>query len=508
MPNTIVTGQLTDNYGLVWSNAKIQISFQPNPDQPGPYCFDGDCGTTWQNISNGNTDGAGNFTASLPDNNDIAPAGSMWRFAISPNADAPSVILVLPISGPTQDISSQFRTAVTLYITQSLAVPRSYAVFTTTSEPPDDGQLIFDTTNQQFYYWTAGNWNLLVASAPPATGFVQFLPPGAQTITQPPNTNFTINTSGSGLTQIGGPFSVGTGPSFIHFDAAGNGSFGGNLFANAIQTPNATIDTNGNVVINNSLTIGSGASFTHVDSHGNASFGGNLFANAIQTPHTDINADGSMTIGTGASFIHFDNNGDGSFGGNLFCNALQTPHTQIVADGSVTIGDGGTFTHFDSSGNASVGGNFFAGGSADLGALKIGGAAPNAFILVGNGTSYAPQPLSNFINAVVVQDFSGGGRVFNTVNHNPSATGYMIVSGYGRTNGGTTGSMVGLIGASSAPATKAWGQTNGATVNNGAIAFSFVVPPLWFYNVVANTLANPGDTGVTGVGSWVETTIG
>ena len=209
MPSTTVTGQLTDIFGLVWSKANIQISFQPNADQPGPYCWDGDCTTGWQFVRNLISDNGGNFSVSLPDNNSIAPSGSTWRFAFSPNADAPSVIITLPISGPTQDISAQFHTASIAYITQSLPVPRSYAAFTL-REPPDEGQLFFDTSNQQFYYWTDGAWTLLVASAPPTTGFVQTNPPGAQTIVQPPGTNFVINVTYPGQFIVNGTILTGS----------------------------------------------------------------------------------------------------------------------------------------------------------------------------------------------------------------------------------------------------------------------------------------------------------
>lgn len=549
MPNTIVTGQLTDNYGLIWSNAKIQISFQPNPNQPGPYCFDGDCGTTWQTISNGNTDGVGFFTVSLPDNNDIAPAGSMWRFAISPNADAPSVILVLPISGPMQDITAQFRAVVTNYITQSLAVPRSYAVFTTTSEPPDDGQLIFDTSNQQFYYWSVGNWNLLVASAPPETGFVQFNPLGSQAIVQPPGTSFFINLSGSGQFRVsGGPtivdnLLIGTLDTTYLLHISGGG------VANqiSIDTPDSTqaaiiryatpgqVWQAGALGINSGGFIETGGFFINDETNNVQAFylslkTGNLaIAGSVTAPwfvatqlftfegsaELDQSAvlefdptiqQGSVTArsntAANAGFRISGYNGS-ALGHTVIDYILCDPTTGVTISPRIT-----TPGAFSATGAGSFGGNGFFGGTLNVGALQIAGAAPVNNILVGNGTSYVPTPITSISRTIVAAPVDvSPSRVFGTTYTN-TGTSVLVVSGAGRTSGGTTGSMQGQIGPpASTPSIQMCAQTNGATVNNGAIGFNFIVPAGWVYRVNANNLANPGDTGVTGISSWVETPL-
>lgn len=106
------------------------------------------------------------------------------------------------------------------------------------------------------------------------------------------------------------------------------------------------------------------------------------------------------------------------------------------------------------------------------------------------------------ISTASVTDVTGA-RVFGGVYQNTSG-GELTVTGWGHTGGSSVASMEGRIGTTNPPTLSVWGLTTGATVNNGACAFSFKVPNGWYYGVYANTLTNGQGSAVNSVGKWVE----
>jgi hypothetical protein len=192
--STTVSGTLQDSNGIVWTNAKIQITFQYAPGIAPPYTWSGgDYNSGPINIT---TDGSGFFSISLPSNTAIVPSGSTWFFSIAPNASTPSVGMSLAVTGVSQDISSQFTTVAPIGKVQTLAFPRTY-----TNDylaiPPNDGQMAYNSTEQAYSYWAQGSWHTLVG-IDSLSDYVKMHPVSTQTITQPGNTDFSVNTSGSG----------------------------------------------------------------------------------------------------------------------------------------------------------------------------------------------------------------------------------------------------------------------------------------------------------------------
>jgi hypothetical protein len=156
---TNVTGTLVDSSGTTWATAVVLATLKFAANTQGPYTFNG---AAFQMRFRVVADATGAFTiAGMPDNYSITPRGSMWHFTIAPNADsAVSVQFDLFIAGPSMDISPTFTAqtaAQNINLVQSLAVPRSDSA-ANVIVTPNDGQMYFDTTLQQMFYWSDGVW--------------------------------------------------------------------------------------------------------------------------------------------------------------------------------------------------------------------------------------------------------------------------------------------------------------------------------------------------------------
>lgn len=92
-----------------------------------------------------------------------------------------------------------------------------------------------------------------------------------------------------------------------------------------------------------------------------------------------------------------------------------------------------------------------------------------------------------------------GSRNFNQTYTNPYGM-PMAVTGYGTTTGSRVASVQCFVNG-----VGDFANTDGATVDGGACGFSFEVPTGATYEVVINSLSG-GQTGVTGMGKWIETT--
>jgi hypothetical protein len=154
--STTVSGTLVDQQSIVWSNAKISITFTPSTYPP-PYTWSGG---SYAPTASAITDASGHFSIVLPSNTSITPAGSTWQFIIAPNSSIAPVIFNISVTGTTQSVNTIFtQNAIPAYV-QSMAVPRTYGSATMVS-PPNVGQLAYDTTNKNYIYWENSTWNAL-----------------------------------------------------------------------------------------------------------------------------------------------------------------------------------------------------------------------------------------------------------------------------------------------------------------------------------------------------------
>lgn len=149
---TATTATITDSDGQTWNNGKVTATFVPGPPQA--YRWPG--GMIPASVT-GTMNGSGEFSISLPDNSTITPVGSMWNFSICPNASAACVSRQLPVSGSTQDISTQL--SAIAKGPRFAAGPYSYGYLDVEVSPvPLPGASYWNVTNGVLREWTGSAW--------------------------------------------------------------------------------------------------------------------------------------------------------------------------------------------------------------------------------------------------------------------------------------------------------------------------------------------------------------
>jgi hypothetical protein len=114
---TVSATSITDSDGTLWANGTVAIQFVPNPATPNPgaykICSSGAAlNPAVLNQAPVSLAGAGGFSASVYDNSQVCPQGSQWQFTVCPNASSKCGIITVPISGATQDITTQVNTLI------------------------------------------------------------------------------------------------------------------------------------------------------------------------------------------------------------------------------------------------------------------------------------------------------------------------------------------------------------------------------------------------------------
>lgn len=149
--STTVTATITDSDGQTWNNGTVTATFVPTPQ-----------GYNWPggvipNQVKGTMNGSGAFSISLPDNSTITPTGSAWRFSICPNASAPCVSTQIPVSGSSQNLSTQLSA-----IAQGPRFPSSPSAYGyidgEVSPTPLPGGTYFNVTSGLQRLWTGSSW--------------------------------------------------------------------------------------------------------------------------------------------------------------------------------------------------------------------------------------------------------------------------------------------------------------------------------------------------------------
>lgn len=154
--NTNVAATITDSSGQVWANGSYSITFVPNPTQPGPYYWQGVRFTPEKYT--GAMNGAGTMAVTLPDNSTISPAGSQWSFVLCANTSAPCSTLTTPVSGTSQDFSSQFSSTVTPPVVFATPLVRAYSSSEVYPPPLFQGGQYYNVTSNIPFFWTGTQW--------------------------------------------------------------------------------------------------------------------------------------------------------------------------------------------------------------------------------------------------------------------------------------------------------------------------------------------------------------
>jgi hypothetical protein len=160
---TIVSGNTIDSDGTAWVGGSITAQFVPNPSQPNINIYNingvalNPAITTQGPVTLGTS---GSFSLTVYTNSAVSPAGSQWQFTICPLATYRCGILLLPVTGSTQDI--------TTVITAVISAPRFPAVIGNYGYT--DGEAILQLVPGSIYYnviascyrgYDAGTWSCI-----------------------------------------------------------------------------------------------------------------------------------------------------------------------------------------------------------------------------------------------------------------------------------------------------------------------------------------------------------
>ena len=161
-----VTSAVTDSQSTLWTSARWQVQFFPNPNQTNicSYQVSGVsiCSNTYKQYlnQNGTSDAnTGLFTVTLLDNTQINPSGSKWVFTIQSNTSAPAVQYA-----PVQVTSST--TSLTSFLSSNSTPPTFpalglgyYGYSDSEVFPiPQPGGFYFNVVNAAQRFWNGSNF--------------------------------------------------------------------------------------------------------------------------------------------------------------------------------------------------------------------------------------------------------------------------------------------------------------------------------------------------------------
>jgi hypothetical protein len=126
---TVTASSITDSDGTLWANGTVSVQFVPNPSTPNPgsyrLCASG--AALSPGILNQppvNLGGSAGFSITTYDNSQVCPSGSQWQFTVCPNASSKCGIITTPVSGTTQDITTQVNAGIPA--PRFIAVPTNF----------------------------------------------------------------------------------------------------------------------------------------------------------------------------------------------------------------------------------------------------------------------------------------------------------------------------------------------------------------------------------------------
>lgn len=161
---TTVTATVQDTTGQVWSNLSVTAIFIPPPNGTGQPNNGGLPITDTPQYTVG--DVSGTFTITVDDNTAVRPAGSRWSFQICSNTSDKCSNLMIGVSGPTMNITSQINAAITAPVVNGgVNIPRVYN--TVTEASGGNGSVFWRTSDNTLW----GCQTVPSSICPP--GFVQ-----------------------------------------------------------------------------------------------------------------------------------------------------------------------------------------------------------------------------------------------------------------------------------------------------------------------------------------------
>jgi hypothetical protein len=117
----------------------------------------------------------GTFAVVVPDNNAITPSGTQWRVRVAPASTSPPSEIILPITGPIRDITTELNNAIppiSVSVDPSPASrPLARAYNDAEIDEPIWGTIYYNLNDGLLHYFDGTNWQLLT------TGGSSIVPP-------------------------------------------------------------------------------------------------------------------------------------------------------------------------------------------------------------------------------------------------------------------------------------------------------------------------------------------
>lgn len=149
-----VTATLTDTDGQTWNNCTWQAQLYSYGKVP---TVNNVPLTQAQISQTGSCSSGGVLTGTFADSSFVAPAGSYWVLTFTPNASAQSVVIQVPIVGPSPNYSTQWSS----YLGH-IRFPAFFGAFGYLDQEvfpiPPFGAGYFNVTNQVPRIWTSSGW--------------------------------------------------------------------------------------------------------------------------------------------------------------------------------------------------------------------------------------------------------------------------------------------------------------------------------------------------------------
>lgn len=156
--STTVSVTVQDPSGQTWNNGTISYIFQPNGQFHGQYQWNG-ANLPSQYLVNTvvNLDNSAHASFSIPSSTAISPSGTSWNFIVCANASFKCITVNLPVTGTSENISTQINAALPSLLVPATAIPRAY----TDAEVqllPFQGGIYFNVTSSLPKYFDGSAW--------------------------------------------------------------------------------------------------------------------------------------------------------------------------------------------------------------------------------------------------------------------------------------------------------------------------------------------------------------
>jgi hypothetical protein len=342
--HTTVTGQVIDSNSQIYRSCTGSANFAGQNTTPGagPYLLGG---SVFQTVVPIFCDGAGNFTISLADNNQITPVPSQWRFQISTAIGAfpgPTIGFncLITITGATQTVTTALTACATL-------LPISGITLQTDS---------VNNTNQGLLNFVD---SATVTWSNPSGGIEQANVVNPGTVCSPLTHNAIVFINNSGVCTTN--------------SALGYNNFTANYFTVGGNSTTGGVTVRGSTSGSTAYSTNTTSTITFLQNQSDLELAldkdtasSPVFYNRIRSGSVSV---GSPTFtGFGLEFSgNGDSGGSGSAAGFVVTNAASTLNTSAGASNSITAGSASGTTTSPGGSNTITAGNSSGTGTASPG---------------------------------------------------------------------------------------------------------------------------------------------